>query len=61
MDSTGGSTDPNLDIPKYLDFYRRGLLRLDSLITHRVPLDKINDGLDIMRQGIAGRVIVEMP
>ncbi len=61
MDSQGGGTKPNEDIPKYLEYWRKGLLDLESLITHRFPLDEINAALDVMRGGEAGRVILEMP
>jgi len=60
MDSTGGGTDPNDDIRKYLAWYKYGILKLDELITHRFPLDQVNDALDVVRSGVAGRVILEM-
>lgn len=59
--SEGGSTDPNIDIPIYLRMYKAGILKLKELITHRYPLEKINDGLDTLRTGKCGRCIVEMP
>jgi Zn-dependent alcohol dehydrogenase len=30
-------------------------------VTHRLPLAKINTALDLVRQGEAGRVLIEMP
>ena len=61
MDSQGGSTDPNGDIPRYLSAYMNGdLVDLDSLITHRFKLDEINTALDMMREGITGKCILEM-
>lgn len=60
MDSQGGLTNPSVDIPRYLDLYRAGKLKLDNLITHRLPLEKINDAFDIVRFGQAGRIILEM-
>ncbi|MCK9598032.1 MAG: zinc-binding dehydrogenase [Sphaerochaeta sp.] len=60
LDSTGGSTDPNRDIPAYLDLYGAGLLKLRELITHRFPLAQVNEALDAVRSGLAGRVILEM-
>jgi len=61
MDSTGGNTDPNDDIKRYLSWYKYGILKLDELITHRFPLDQVNEALDVVRSGVAGRVILEMP
>jgi S-(hydroxymethyl)glutathione dehydrogenase / alcohol dehydrogenase len=60
MDSAGGQTSPNEDIPRYLRLYRNGLLNLAGLITHRFPLDQVNEALDVVRSGVAGRVMLEM-
>ena len=60
MDSQGGATNPQRDIPFYLSMYRDNLLELDSLITHRFPFSEINEALDTARSGKAGRVILEM-
>lgn len=57
----GGHTDPRADIPRYLRLYQSGKLPLQKLITHRLPLERINEALDTVRGGEAGRVIVEMP
>lgn len=59
--SEGGNTDPNIDIPIYLRMYKAGMLKLKELITHRYPLDRINDALDTLRSGECGRCVVEMP
>lgn len=60
MDSQGGLTNPTIDIPRYLRLYQSGKLKLDNLITHRYPLDQVNEALDIVRSGQSGRVILEM-
>lgn len=60
MDSAGGATNPNRDIQKYLHFYRLGMLKLKELITHRYPLDQVNEAVAMARSGLAGRVILEM-
>lgn len=56
----GGFFRPETDIPRYVAMWRSGLLRIDGLITHRVPLERINDGIDLVRNGQAGRVLVTM-
>jgi S-(hydroxymethyl)glutathione dehydrogenase/alcohol dehydrogenase len=56
----GGNTDPTVDIPRYLNLFCKGKLKLESLITHRYPLDRINEALDAFRAGQTGRVIVTM-
>jgi S-(hydroxymethyl)glutathione dehydrogenase / alcohol dehydrogenase len=57
----GGSTDPSVDIPRYLRLYERGKLKLDRLITHRMPFAAINDALDKVRAGEVGRCVLSMP
>jgi S-(hydroxymethyl)glutathione dehydrogenase / alcohol dehydrogenase len=37
-----GSTRPEIDIPKLVDLYRRGRLKLDELVSGRYPLAEIN-------------------
>ncbi len=59
--SNGGNTDPNVDIPRYLDLYRAGKLNLADLITDRLPLNDINKAIGKMMIGDCGRCIVEMP
>jgi S-(hydroxymethyl)glutathione dehydrogenase/alcohol dehydrogenase len=56
----GGQSNPPTDIPRYLRLYQHGKLTLDRLITHRFPLVKINEALDVVRSGEAGRVILTM-
>lgn len=56
----GGRFNPTRDIPRYVQLYQTGQLKLEQLITHRIPLDRINEGLDLVRAGRAGRVLIEM-
>ena len=58
--SDGGSTDPSIDIPRYIQLLKSGRLQLSSLITHRVPLTEINAIMDAARSGKVGRAIIEM-
>jgi S-(hydroxymethyl)glutathione dehydrogenase/alcohol dehydrogenase len=60
MASDGGQTNPNEDIPKYLNLYTKGKLKLDSLITHRFALNEVNTALDTVRKGGAGRCVLTM-
>jgi len=55
----GGGFRPDLDIPRYLRLYESGALSIDGVITHRVALDNINAGIDLVRAGGASRVLVE--
>jgi S-(hydroxymethyl)glutathione dehydrogenase / alcohol dehydrogenase len=56
----GGRADPTTDIPRYLSLYRNGKLKLDGLVTHRFELDQINNALDAVRSGDAGRCVLHM-
>lgn len=59
--SHGGEASPGEDIPRYLSLYRSGRIRLKELITHRYPLDGINDAIAGMRNGlVAGRCLILM-
>jgi S-(hydroxymethyl)glutathione dehydrogenase / alcohol dehydrogenase len=56
----GGAHTPHLDIPRYVRMYQSGALNLDHIISHRLPLDRVNEAFDLMRVGEAGRVLIEM-
>lgn len=58
--SEGGMTNPNDDIPRYLELYENKKMRLDELITHRYPLEEINSALDRVRSGECGRCVIDM-
>lgn len=60
MDSQGGLTNPYTDIPRYIELYRHGKLKLDSMITHSFPLDDINKAIEKVKSGDCGKVMVEM-
>ena len=52
----GGGFRPDVDIPRYLR--TADSISLHNLITHRFPLDRINEALDLVRAGEAGRVLI---
>lgn len=54
----GGGFNPTTDIPRYVAMHRAGLLDLSGIITHRLPLEKINDGINLVNAGEAGRVLI---
>lgn len=53
-----GSAVPSRDIPRYIAMYRAGLLPVDRLLTHRLRLDDINEGFDVLARGEAVRQVV---
>lgn len=58
--SSYGGARPRRDFPWLADLYLKGELLLDELITMRLPLERINDGFDAMREGQVIRAVVEM-
>lgn len=58
--SWGGSSEPDKDVPRYAQMYRDGTLKLDSLITHRLQLDRINEAFSLMKTGHSGRILLDM-
>lgn len=46
-----GSSNPQMDIPRLLELYNLGQLKLDELITKEYALEDINEGYEDMRQG----------
>ena len=46
-----GSSNPQHDIPRYLEMYNLGELKIDELITKEYSLDDINHGYDDMLEG----------
>jgi len=46
-----GGANPRADIPKLLDLYRNGLLKLDELVTTTYKLEDVNQGYQDMLDG----------
>lgn len=46
-----GTANPRLDIPRLLDLYRSGHLKLDELVTRTYKLEDVNTGYQDMREG----------
>jgi S-(hydroxymethyl)glutathione dehydrogenase/alcohol dehydrogenase len=53
-----GGARGRTDVPKIVDWYMDGKINIDDLITHTLPLEKINDGFDLMHQGKSIRSVV---
>jgi S-(hydroxymethyl)glutathione dehydrogenase / alcohol dehydrogenase len=58
--SHGGDARPHIDIPRLITLAKAGRFSLDGIITHEFPLDKINEALDVVRSGAAGRVLLKV-
>mgnify|MGYP001610936068 CR=1 FL=1 len=53
-----GGARGRTDVPKIVDWYMDGKINIDDLITHQMPLDKINDAFDLMHEGKSIRSVV---
>ncbi len=56
--SAFGGARGRTDVPKIVDWYMEGKLNIDDLITHTMPLDKINEGFELMKRGESIRSVV---
>jgi S-(hydroxymethyl)glutathione dehydrogenase/alcohol dehydrogenase len=53
-----GGVKGRTQVPKIVDWYMDGKIRIDPLITHTLPLDRINDAFDLMHRGESIRSVV---
>jgi S-(hydroxymethyl)glutathione dehydrogenase/alcohol dehydrogenase len=58
--SHGGDAVPHVDIPRLIRLTEAGRFSLDGIITHEFSLDEINEALDVVRSGNAGRVLLNV-
>jgi S-(hydroxymethyl)glutathione dehydrogenase / alcohol dehydrogenase len=45
-------------MPRYVDFYLNGKLKLDDMISRRIRLDQINEAFDEMKGGEIARSVI---
>ena len=53
-----GGARGRTDVPKIVDWYMRGRIEIDPLITHTLPLERINEAFDLMHAGESIRTVV---
>jgi S-(hydroxymethyl)glutathione dehydrogenase/alcohol dehydrogenase len=56
--STMGSNRFRIDMPRIIDFYLQGRLKLDELVSARLPLEKVNDAFAAMKAGEVARSVL---
>ncbi len=56
--TTFGGARGRTEVPRIVDWYMDGKINIDDLITHRMPLERINDGFDLMLAGESIRSVV---
>ena len=54
-----GGARGRTDVPKIVDMYMKGMIEIDPMITHKLSLDEINHGFDLMHRGESIRAVVE--
>jgi S-(hydroxymethyl)glutathione dehydrogenase / alcohol dehydrogenase len=55
----GGRCQPSVDIPRWINAYRACRFSIEGIVSHRFSLEKINEALDCVRNGQAGRVLID--
>lgn len=55
----GGESQIESDVPKYIEQYHAGKLPLQQLVTHQMSLEQINDAIELMVSGRAGRILLK--
>jgi S-(hydroxymethyl)glutathione dehydrogenase/alcohol dehydrogenase len=58
LGSAFGGARGRTDVPKIVDWYMDGKIRIDELITHRLALEDINEGFELMKRGESIRSVV---
>lgn len=53
-----GGVKGRTQVPKIVDWYMEGKINIDDLITHKLSLDRINDGFDLIHRGESIRSVV---
>ncbi len=57
--SAFGGARGRTDVPKIVDWYMDGKIDIDSLVTHKLPLARINEAFDLMHEGKSIRTVIE--
>ncbi len=53
-----GSNQFRTDIPRMIDMYLDGRLLLDEMVSARIPIEDVNQGYEMMRQGEVARTVI---
>ncbi len=56
--SAFGGARGRTDVPQIVDWYMDGKINIDDLITHTMPLERINEAFDLMHKGKSIRSVV---
>lgn len=53
-----GENQFRVDMPNYVELYLNGTLKLDEMISARLPLEQVNEAFESMRKGTAARSVI---
>jgi S-(hydroxymethyl)glutathione dehydrogenase / alcohol dehydrogenase len=56
--SAFGGARGRTDVPRIVDLYMNGEIAIDPMITHRLPLERINEAFDLMHRGESIRSVI---
>ena len=56
--SNMGSNRFRVDMPRFVDFYLQGRLHLDDMISRRIKLEDVNDGMAALETGEVARSVI---
>ena len=56
--SSMGSNHFRVDMPRYIEFYLQGRLKLDELVSRRLKLEDVNDAFKYMKEGSVARSVM---
>jgi S-(hydroxymethyl)glutathione dehydrogenase / alcohol dehydrogenase len=54
-----GGARGRTDVPRIVDWYMDKRIQIDPLITHKLPLERINESFDLMHSGKSIRTVIE--
>ncbi len=51
MATQGGGFRPEVDIKRYVALWKSGQLDISGIVSHKLRLDQINDGIELVKSG----------
>lgn len=54
-----GSTRPRVDMPRLLDLYMEGKIKIDELVSRTFPLEGVNEAYELLKQGSVARSVIK--
>ena len=53
-----GTADVRRDIPRFVEYYKSGQLKLDELVSRTISIDEVNDALETMETSDFARSVI---